>query len=210
MAIDSHFLLSTGLHTYSSIPFVTFYPFWLQNRLEISVVTLIVEYILYTVDPLQMPVLPLTFLLTIYTLSPFLAQIPSLTQLHGSRPFALAFALTLSFQILSSISKIFSALTLLLLPHLAFLLFLLAFFLCFSLFPGFFHTRVDISLFSPFSSFSQFWDYVLPAIVFPRSPPFFLDHIHLSLLIPHALYNTSCILSYTLPFFYYCLFYPYS
>jgi len=107
---DSHFLLFTGLCAYSPALFVAFHPFWLQNGLEISVVTLMVGYILYAVDPPQTPTLPLTLLLTIHILFPFLAQIPPLTQLHGPRPFALAFALTLPFQILSSTSKIFSVL----------------------------------------------------------------------------------------------------
>ena len=132
MVIDSYFLLFTGL-----------------NGLEMSVVTLIVKYILYAVDPSQIPILSLTLLLTIYILFPFLVQIPPLTWLHSSRPFALAFSLTLPFQILSSTSKIFSVLNLLLLPYLVFFLSLLVSFLCFSLFPGFFHTRVDISSFLP-------------------------------------------------------------
>jgi len=126
---NSHFLLSTGLYAYSPAPFVTFYPFWLQDRLEISVVTLMVGCILYVIDSLQIPILSLTLLLIMHILFPFLAQIPPLTQLYDPRPFTLAFALTLLFQILSSISKIFSALILSLLPHLAFLPFLLAFFL---------------------------------------------------------------------------------
>ena len=85
--------------------------------------------ILYVIDSLQIPILSLTLLLIMHILFPFLAQIPPLTQLYDPRPFTLAFALTLLFQILSSISKIFSALILSLLPHLAFLPFLLAFFL---------------------------------------------------------------------------------
>ena len=173
-----------------------------------SIVTLMVEYILYAVNSPQTPVLPLALLLIIHMLSPFLAQIPPLTQLHGPRPFTLAFALTLSFQILSSTSKIFSLLTLLLLPHLVFLLFLLASFLYFFLFPGFFHTRVNTLLFSPLSSPSQFQSCVLPAIVSPRSPPSFLDYIHPFLLILHVPCNTSCILSHILLFLYYYLFHP--
>ena len=113
MVTDSHFLLSTSLYTYSPAPFITFHPFWLQNGLEISVVTLIVGYILYIANPPQTPVLPFVFLLTIYILSSFLVQIPPLTQLYGPRPFALVFTLTLPFQILSSIFKIFLVLTLL-------------------------------------------------------------------------------------------------
>ena len=126
------------------------------------------------------------------------------------RSFALAFTLTLPFQILSSISKIFLVLTLLLLFHLAFLSFLLASFFCFSLFPGFFHTRVDTLLFSPSLSSNQFWGCVLLAMVSPRSPPSFLDHIHPSLLIPYTPCNTSYILSHVLPFFCYCLFHLHS
>ena len=83
-------------------------------------VTLMVRCILYAVDPLQTPTLSLTLFLIMHTLFSFLAQIPPLTQLHGTRPFALVFTPTLPFQILSSISKIFLALTFLLLPHLAF------------------------------------------------------------------------------------------
>ena len=79
MVIDSHFLLSTGLHVYSSVPFIAFYSFWLQNGLEMSVVTSMVRCILYAVDPLQTPVLSLALLLTIYILFLFLAQIPPLT-----------------------------------------------------------------------------------------------------------------------------------
>ena len=120
MVTNSHFLLSTSLYAYSPAPFVTFYPFWLQDRLEISVVTLMVGCILYVIDSLQIPILSLTLLLIMHILFPFLAQIPPLTQLHGTRPFALVFTPTLPFQILSSISKIFLALTFLLLPHLAF------------------------------------------------------------------------------------------
>jgi len=107
MVIDSHFLLSTGLHAYSPTPFVTFHSFWLQNRLEMSVVTLIVGYILYTVDPPQMPVLPLVLFLTMHTFSPFLAQISSLTQLYDSRPFTLVFALTRLFKYFLSSPKFF-------------------------------------------------------------------------------------------------------
>ena len=161
--MDSHFLLSTSLCAYSSVPFIAFYPFWLQNGLEMSVVTSMVRCILYAVDLLQMPVLSLILLLTMYILFPFLVQISPLTQLYGPRPFALAFALTLPFQILSSTSKIFSVLTLLLLPHLVFLSFLLVFFLCFFLFPGFFYTRVDTFSFSLPLSPSQFWGYVIRA-----------------------------------------------
>ena len=175
-----------------------------------SVVTLIVGYILYAANSLQMPILSLVLLLIIYILFSFLAQILLLTKLHGPRPFALAFSLTLPFQILSPTSKIFLVLTLLLLSHLVFLPFLLASFLCFFLFSGFFHTRVDTLSFSPPLSPSQFWSYVLLAMAFPRSPPFFLDHIYPSLLILHTSCNTSCILFHTLPFFHYCLFHPYS
>ena len=60
-------------------------------------VTLIVRYILYVVNSLQTPALLFALLLTIHTLSSFLVQISSLTQLHGPRSFTLAFALTLSF-----------------------------------------------------------------------------------------------------------------
>jgi len=156
MAMDSCFLLSTSLYAYSPIPFAAFYPFWLQNGLEMSMVTLMARCILYTVDPPQMPILPLAFLLTIHILSPFLVQILPLTQLHGPRSLPLALALTLPFQILFFISKIFLALTLSLFSYLAFLLFLLASFLCFSLFPSFFYTRVDtLSFLSPPSP-SQF------------------------------------------------------
>ena len=77
--MDSCFLLSTGLHAYSPAPFITFYPFWPQNRLEMSVVTLMVRCILYAVDPLQTPALSLILLLTMHTLFPFLVQIPPLT-----------------------------------------------------------------------------------------------------------------------------------
>ena len=173
-------------------------------------VTLIVGYILYIANPPQTPVLPFVFLLTIYILSSFLVQIPPLTQLYGPRPFALVFTLTLPFQILSSIFKIFLVLTLLLLSHLVFLPFLLASLLCFFLFSGFFYTRVDILLFSPPLFSSQFWGCILPAMASPRSPPFFPDHIHPSLLVLYVSCNTSCILSHTLPFFYYYLFYLYS
>ena len=79
MAMDSCFLLSTSLYAYSPIPFAAFYPFWLQNGLEMSVVTSMVRCILYAVDPLQTPVLSLALLLTIYILFLFLAQIPPLT-----------------------------------------------------------------------------------------------------------------------------------
>ena len=73
-------------------------------------VTLIVRYIFYIANLLQISIFPSALLLTVYILFPFLAQIPPLTQLHDPRPFALVFALTLSFQILSSISKSFLAL----------------------------------------------------------------------------------------------------
>ena len=77
--MNSCFLLSTGLHTYSPVLFVAFHPFWLQNRLEMSVVTLMVRCILYAVDPSQTPALSLILLLTMHTLFPFLVQIPPLT-----------------------------------------------------------------------------------------------------------------------------------
>ena len=173
-----------------------------------SVVTLIVGYILYTVDPPQMPVLPLVLFLTMHTFSPFLAQISSLTQLYDSRPFTLVFALTRLFKYFLSSPKFFW--------HQLFYYFLIQlffFFTCFFplLFPilWFFPHKGGHLVIFTFSSSSQFWGYVLLAMVFPRLPPSFLDHIHSSLLVPHVPCNTSCILSYILPFFHYCLFYLY-
>ena len=206
VVMDSCFLLSTGLHAYSPAPFITFYPFWPQNRLEMSVVTLMVRRILYAADPLQMPALPPALPLTIHIFFPFLVQISPLTQLHNPRPFVLAFTLTLPFQIPSFISKIFLALVPSQLSHLVFLPFSLASFLCFSLFPGFFHTGVDASSFSPPPSPSQFQGCVLPAMASLRSPLSSPGHIYSSLLILHAPCNTSCILFHTLPFLHYCLF----
>jgi len=76
---DSYFLLSTSLRAYSSALFAAFYPFWPQNGLEISVVTLIVGCTLYIANLLQIPILSSTLFLIVHILFSSLAQIPSLT-----------------------------------------------------------------------------------------------------------------------------------
>jgi len=71
MVIDSYFLLFTDLHIGSPVPFIAFYPSWLQSELGMSVVTLMVGYILYVAGPLQMPILFLILLLIINILFSF-------------------------------------------------------------------------------------------------------------------------------------------
>ena len=146
-----------------------------------SVVTLIVGYILYTVDPPQMPVLPLVLFLTMHTFSPFLAQISSLTQLYDSRPFTLVFALTRLFKYFLSSPKFFWHQLFYYFLIQLFFFFLLASFLCFSLFSGFFHTRVDTSLFSPFLLLVNFG-------VMYYQPQYFQDYLHPSQIIYIHLY----------------------
>ena len=132
-----------------------------------------------------MPISPLSFLSTMSTLSPFLAQTSVLTLLYDPRPFALVFFLTLSSQILFSISKISWVLIplVLLCPHLS--LFSLPPFL---LPPAFsFHIWMDTMLFLPSFSPSLSLGCRLLAMAFLVSPLFSLDYTCLSLLFPHVL-----------------------
>ena len=107
MARDIHSLLSIDLHVSNLVPSSSFYLSLLQSVLVKSVVTLMIEYTFFAVDPLQILVLPFFFPLIENISFPFSVQTLSLILLHGLIVFLLVSFPISPYQTLSSTSRTF-------------------------------------------------------------------------------------------------------